>query len=1461
MNTLADILINRRVKRKSRIITSFAFCFLFIFFGNDKQVLVADGFSLEVKEFKVEKIYPKENAEDFELLIRADFAVDITVSDLLNEKIEANLEDFYSNSQCEIILPIKTTLNKLTLFEKNYLGVAFSVVDSPSLPNYDHNLCQRVGYADIKDEALILKFNGAELKKYVVDTKIKNVSAVIKIEGNMWDHILPGLGSKSPILNIRHNSQTCAPWARLEEFDYNTWLLWGGGFQAFSRLNVDFENITTGEIFYLHDQLVVEDNGLYSVEFNPRNDLDELRFEYFDGSGPRRFTNYIALGNYNVIISSPNGDCEERLDNLFVRGKLVSSPQLGITPNPGPRPNPWADSPVSFRIQGNGFPPNTTVSLSMRDGEQSGQFLGPNTDVITDESGAFEIDLVDTEFCCFGSVPGYSLNPVSNLRINASERISGAFASSLYEIVDPKVRVDVDDIHTQRPDGGFHVVENAGRVKVQGVGFLPNTTLSCTIRGSDGPIIIRDDATGQIEFSIEAPFSINTDNEGRFSYYVTEDYWPQEYRRESQYLAVFRWENDSFGFQKALPFILNEASLEGSGWPDIDVVGYEYSQVVSKGPHATDIPIVSGKETLLRIYYTCDNSITNTVRADLEITKPGGEILQLERRDLPLQSGTTSISDVDRTDINSTINFLLPANLVPHTEFNQTSFLDFSVSVWAHRALDTDMSNNIFTARIPYENPREFHTVFRVLHTHTPRQINRRNSYDTELWRYAKDIIRVLPLNRISYHYWESNDNVTPTFHLSHWGDEWDNELADDSILTSAITSAGLSEYFDSDPPHDSNDILKWYTFVPLVSGYNGPFGKGYNWVGGGESAVGFWVEGENTSLHSSNFQPFYNKGTQTFVHETGHNLGRDHVNQEGAEPDDSDPDFPYSGADATGLGDGTWNGGLGYYWDYSDYLGRRNDDGSRKKDNEIIKILSNDTYTDLMSYGDYRWISDWQYLKIRDEIQSQRQTSINLNAEHSNLNNDSGNPFQVRQNNEINEQASKINFLTLIQDDSKKIIYERLISVDSADYHKRLSNYGEKDLANSVDQVTVTLTLQNSSEKQIKLPGKHLSKESDGRILYNYVFQSSLPVVSIKVFGKDMGDPLLEKDISTKLDVTVIDSTYSPSNNDADKNYLRFNFQSQKNSLSKFIVAAQYKTPQNKWRSAPFEFELNQNSGNISIPLENIDGNSKTKIRFIFNEGLNSQTVELDGFYSLEPVEPTLIVHEPIMHMKDGLESKIFNGKKGIPFSARITNLRDGPNTSYVWLSDIVGQFAEGKNVIKNLPAGMHNITCLAIANNGLKVSESFAIEVFCEKHDMGHATQVHNARYLDKDSDFIDDNWELSITTDLASINQHSDYNKNNLPDFVEYKLASGSIGLNDILESPSIDVADLVDGWNLYSGEYVQNILDTVENATNIVTILEFNPNSQNWSVVFDSGKFINETQMLNANKGYWFLYDKR
>ena len=298
--------------------------------------------------------------------------------------------------------------------------------------------------------------------------------------------------------------------------------------------------------------------------------------------------------------------------------------------------------------------------------------------------------------------------------------------------------------------------------------------------------------------------------------------------------------------------------------------------------------------------------------------------------------------------------------------------------------------------------------------------------------------------------------------------------------MTSAITSAGLSEYFDSDPPHDSNDILKWYTFVPLVSGYDGPFGKGYNWVGGGESAVGFWVEGENTSLHSSNFQPFYNKGTQTFVHETGHNLGRDHVNQEGAEPDDSDPDFPYSGADATGLGDGTWNGGLGYYWDYSDYLGRRNDDGSRKKDNEIIKILSNDTYTDLMSYGDYRWISDWQYLKIRDEIQSQRQTSINLNAEHSNLNNDSGNPFQVRQNNEINEQASKINFLTLIQDDSKKIIYERLISVDSADYHKRLSNYGEKDLANSVDQVTVTLTLQNSSEKQIKLPGKHLSKESD---------------------------------------------------------------------------------------------------------------------------------------------------------------------------------------------------------------------------------------------------------------------------------------------------------------------------------------------------------------------------------------------
>ena len=582
------------------------------------------------------------------------------------------------------------------------------------------------------------------------------------------------------------------------------------GFTPYSRLNVDFLNTRTGDIFSLHEQLIVESNRAYSVEFNPRRDEDDMRYEHDDGTGPRRFTNYIALGDYDIRVYDEANNCEVTLENVFIRGKLTTRPELTLNPDVGPRPDPWAEEPISFSIAGTGFPANTDVRLMMRDSEEGQQWLGAGRSVETDDNGQFELDLSEANFCCWDAPEGIwgpLANVVTSLRLNASHPSSGAWATAVYTMFDPRATVRVDDLRHNAPDGDIFVVENAGSIRVSGAGFLPNSVVSCEISKPEGLLIIH----GENEGGPIGSFNISADESGNFSHHIDYEYWPREHRIAGNYVAHVNFDDGDFSFQQSIEFVLNEDTLEGSGWPDISIAGYEYAQVISRGPHTQPrIPVVSGKETLLRIYYTCDNNITNNIWSDLVITDPEGNTETLFRRDLELRSGTNNITDIDREDINSTVNFLIPEYLS-----RDKAYLEFNVNVHAERALDRDFSNNRLRARITYETPRDFHTVFRVLHTHRPRQVNRRDTYARDCYNYARDITRAFHLNRDSFEYWFSGDDVRPTFHFvsfgEHWGDEWDNELADDGIMTSALGSAALSEWFDSDPPHDSNDILKWY--------------------------------------------------------------------------------------------------------------------------------------------------------------------------------------------------------------------------------------------------------------------------------------------------------------------------------------------------------------------------------------------------------------------------------------------------------------------------------------------------------------------------------------------------------------------------------------------------------------------------------------------------------------------------
>ena len=273
------------------------------------------------------------------------------------------------------------------------------------------------------------------------------------------------------------------------------------------------------------------------------------------------------------------------------------------------------------------------------------------------------------------------------------------------------------------------------------------------------------------------------------------------------------------------------------------------------------------------------------------------------------------------------------------------------------------------------------------------------------------------------------------------------------------------------------------------MAGYSGPGGKAYNWLGGGESAVGLWIAGEGTGFNDLT-RPFYNRGSQTYVHETAHNLGRSHVRQQSDEaPDDPDSDFPYAGSNKTGLGDKTWEGGLGYYWDYNDYLGRRKDDGSRATDDEIVKVLSNDIYTDIMSYGSYRWMSDWQYLQIRDEIQSQNHTSLNLNKTNANGPENNDAQFAVRQFQFKESEYTKLNFLNIVEDKNNLVLFKNFVSIDPNGYSKQLSNYGLKDSNQSQRLLDVVYTLEDSTIISSKIPAQYLSKKSDGTKLFKTYF------------------------------------------------------------------------------------------------------------------------------------------------------------------------------------------------------------------------------------------------------------------------------------------------------------------------------------------------------------------------------------
>ncbi|MBI2379712.1 MAG: hypothetical protein HYV16_03015 [Gammaproteobacteria bacterium] len=325
------------------------------------------------------------------------------------------------------------------------------------------------------------------------------------------------------------------------------------------------------------------------------------------------------------------------------------------------------------------------------------------------------------------------------------------------------------------------------------------------------------------------------------------------------------------------------------------------------------VPLVAGRRGLVRIFTRADqtNTAVPVVRLDFYYNGVYGKSVRLNA-DAGFSAVPTSVNSqnyvyshdyvIAAEDVRPGLQ--LHVEVDPDSVYGQSNYLN---DVWPSGARRADYS--VDTAKLIKENVWNapgFQTMLVPLRTYNG-LVGDVNANNAEA--YVNYLRRVLPVPealdvRVHAPYY-FNGNPGPSY---------------DGTWTRVLNEMDALRYAENQPTR--------HYYAAIKPGY-GSGGSGMAWIGGWAGMGVDWT----TAMSGSNGNITWRSGT--YAHETGHNLNLRHAPCGGASG--TDPYYPYSWASIGVTGFDVWM-------------------------NKIFNPNDGNSWTDLMSYCGYDWISDYQY-------------------------------------------------------------------------------------------------------------------------------------------------------------------------------------------------------------------------------------------------------------------------------------------------------------------------------------------------------------------------------------------------------------------------------------------------------------------------------------------------------------------